>query len=233
MQKEGIQLPKRSFYRRAKKTAAHVIEHRHRHLSDCSAPPRATAPSYPWPFQFSIHVEAQTRIRLCVPRRDCHTSRIAIIFFCWISGVNSEQRFPVMKYTDTSFGNYGTMKKHDYVCCMLEDRTPSPCFVWFPHSVKKRMKWDYWWVEVGRSEDAFMYRTVQKCRAGEGEQVPHMWLSCDEFRTRVALEERSSWQTRAIDFRARREVPDIIDRLRLFGEEAVSSMNALGLFFFS
>jgi hypothetical protein len=47
MQKEGIQLPKRSFYRRAKKTAAHVIEHRHRHLSDCSAPPRATAPSYP------------------------------------------------------------------------------------------------------------------------------------------------------------------------------------------
>lgn len=137
-----------------------------------------------------------------------------------------------MKYTDTSFGNYGTMKKHDYVCCMLEDRTPSPCFVWFPHSVKKRMKWDYWWVEVGRSADAFMYRTVQKCRAGEGEQAPHMWLSCDEFRTRVALEERSSWQTRAIDFRARREVPDIIDRLRLFGEEAVSSMNALGLFFF-
>ena len=47
MQKEGIQLPKRSFYRRAKKTAAHVIEHRHRHLSHCSAPPRATAPSYP------------------------------------------------------------------------------------------------------------------------------------------------------------------------------------------
>ena len=87
-------------------------------------------------------------------------------------------------------------------------------------------------MEVGRSEDAFMYRTVQKCRAGEGEQVPHMWLSCDEFRTRVALEERSSRQTRAIDFRARREVPDIIDRLRLFGEEAVSSMNALGLFFF-
>jgi hypothetical protein len=86
-------------------------------------------------------------------------------------------------------------------------------------------------VEVGRSADAFMYRTVQKCRAGEGEQAPHMWLSCDEFRTRVALEERSSRQTRAIDFRARREVPDIIDRLRLFGEEAVSSMNALGLFF--
>jgi hypothetical protein len=27
-------------------------------------------------------------------------------------------------------------------------------------------------------------------------------------------------------------VPDIIDRLRLFGEEAVSSMNVFGLFFF-
>jgi hypothetical protein len=26
-------------------------------------------------------------------------------------------------------------------------------------------------------------------------------------------------------------VPDIIDRLRLFGEEAVSSMNVFGLFF--